>query len=121
MKDVEHWLTKPYFRRGDAGPMVVKSKRGRRRYIAFTVDPELTKDSLIARLRRIDQDRTPHVIQCAEGWCIVRCSPNEREPTISIMTTADPTSKSLRTSGTVITLRQRYPELMRLRPPPKRR
>ena len=101
--------------------MVVKSKRGRRRYIAFVTDPSLTKESLIARLREIDGSNVPHVIQCSEGWCILRCAPKEREETIDFMKVADPTSRSLCTSGTVITLRQRYPELMRLRPPPKRR
>ena len=101
--------------------MVVKSKRGRRRYIAFTVDPALTKESLISKFRELREAYVPHIIQCSEGWCILRCSPKEREDAIGCMGRADPTSKSLRTSGTVITLRQRYPELMRLRPPPKRR
>lgn len=101
--------------------MVVKSKRGRRRYIAFTVDPELTKETLIPRLRKVCVGEGPRVIQCSEGWCILRCAPKEREQTIESMSAVDPTSKSLRTSGTVITLRKRYPELMRLRPPPKRR
>lgn len=101
--------------------MVVKSKRGRRRYIAFVVDPSLTKESLIARFRNSAIDPAPHVIQCSEGWCILRCAPNEREGTISSMAEVDPFSRSLRTSGTVISLRRRYPELMRLRPPPKRR
>ncbi|MBO5654188.1 MAG: hypothetical protein J6V08_02650 [Candidatus Methanomethylophilaceae archaeon] len=101
--------------------MVVKSKRGRRRYIAFTVDESLTKETLIARFRTSKVPFEPRVIQCSEGWCIIRCEPKEREDAISIMKAVDPKSVSLRTSGTVITLRNRYPELMRLRPPPKRR
>jgi len=101
--------------------MVVKSKRGRRRYIAFTVDGSLTKETLIARFRTSDLPFEPRVVQCSEGWCIIRCGPKEREDAIAIMKAVDPKSTSLCTSGTVVTLRNRYPELMRLRPPPKRR
>jgi len=98
--------------------MTVREKRGRRRYIAFTVSREHTKDSLIRALRA----RTgvpPYVVQCAEGWAIVRCAPDETEVTISLVNDADPPSASLRTSGTLASLRDAYPELKRLRPPKK--
>ncbi len=101
--------------------MVVKSERGRRRYIAFTVDPALTRESLAGRLRAFGGESAPKIIQCAEGWCIVRCAPKEREDTIALMSRADPQSRSLRTSGTVITLRKRYPRLMETRPPARRK
>lgn len=100
--------------------MVVKSVRGRRRYIAFTVDQSLTREALIGKLKAFRGDSAPRVIQCSEGWCILRCAPKEREDTISLMSAIDPSSKSLRTSGTLITLRQRYPRLMETRPPARR-
>ena len=101
--------------------MVVKSKRGRRRYIAFTVSEGLTKESLAGKLAAFAGENPPKVIQCAEGWCILRCSPQERNRTIELMSAADPESKSLRTSGTLITLRRRYPRLMETRPPSRRK
>lgn len=100
--------------------MVVKSVRGRRRYIAFTVDPSMTREGLIGKLKAFRGENAPRVIQCAEGWCILRCAPKEREDTIALMSSIDPSSKSLRTSGTVITLRQRYPMLMKTKPPARR-
>ncbi|MDR0334782.1 MAG: hypothetical protein LBH69_02715 [Methanomassiliicoccaceae archaeon] len=95
--------------------MAVKEKRGRRRYIAFTVDAGLTKDSLVRSLRA-RSDAAPYVVQCAEGWAIVRCSPADIDITISAMRDSDPSSASLRTSGTLAALRDAYPELKRLRP-----
>lgn len=95
--------------------MTVKAKRGRRRYIAFAVDPRFTKDALIAAFRRAGTLQ-PYVIQCAEGWAILRCSPNDTDETISAMKAADGSSISLRTSGTLAKLRSLYPELKRLRP-----
>lgn len=101
--------------------MVVKSKRGRRRYIAFTVDPSLTRESLAGKMKAFGGENAPKVIQCAEGWCILRCAPKDREGTVALMSRIDPGSKSLRTSGTVITLRKRYPRLMETRPPARRK
>ena len=97
--------------------MTVKEERGRRRYVAFTVDRSLTRDSLI-RMLKASPD-APYVVQCAEGWAIVRCSPGDIDNVISTVRRADPSSVSLRTSGTLATLRDRYPELQRLRPPKK--
>ena len=101
--------------------MVVKSKRGRRRYVAFTVDPSLTRENLAGKLKAFCGDSAPKVIQCAEGWCILRCTPGNRDDTVSMMSRIDPESRSLRTSGTLITLRRRYPRLMETRPPARRR
>lgn len=101
--------------------MVVKSERGRRRYIAFTVDPSLTRETLAGKLKAFAGDGAPRAIQCAEGWCILRCAPSEREEAIDLMKRIDPASRSLRTSGTLVTLRRRYPRLMETRPPARRR
>jgi len=95
--------------------MVVKEKRGRRRYIAFNVRPDLTKDTMISLLRKVCNE-PPYVVQCAEGWMIVRCSPQDTEETIRTVERADPSSGSLRTSGTLASLRSEYPDLKRLRP-----
>jgi RNase P/RNase MRP subunit POP5 len=94
--------------------MTVKEKRGRRRYIAFTVRSDLTKEGLISLLRSV---RSPlYIIQCSGGWAIVRCAPEDVDGTIAIMREAEPSSVSLRTSGTLRTLRERYPKLNELRP-----
>jgi len=98
--------------------MVVKEKRGRRRYIAFTMHPGITKESLISSLRRLCGD-PPYVVQCGEGWAIVRCSPNDVDETVGLVRLADPSSVSLKTSGTLRTLRNTYSELKRLRPKKK--
>ena len=95
--------------------MTVKEKRGRRRYVAFTVDRTLTKEIIIEKLKKLSA-APPYVVQCAEGWAIVRCSPDNVAATISMMKLADPSSASLRTSGTLASLRDAYPELKRLRP-----
>jgi len=97
--------------------MTVKEKRGRRRYVAFTVDRGLTRDLLMRSLKAFPD--APYVVQCSEGWAVVRCSPDEIDNAVAAMRTADPSSVSLRTSGTLATLRDRYPELQRLRPPKK--
>ena len=98
--------------------MVVKEKRGRRRYIAFTVSAGLGKDTLIASLRKVC-DVPPYVVLCAEGWAVVRCSPADVDIVIGIMKNADASSVSLRTSGTLASLYDRYPRLRELRPPKK--
>ena len=108
-----------YASAGKRNDMAVKEKRGRRRYVAFTVREDLRKETLISALRRLGDD-PPYVVQCGEGWAILRCSPEDVDDTISQMKDADPSSVSLRTSGTLRTLRGMYSELERLRPPKKR-
>ena len=100
--------------------MVVKSVRGRRRYIAFTVDPSLNREMLISRLRSVSGDAAPYVVQCAEGWCILRVSPKDSESALSLMSRLYPDSKSVSTSGTLRTLRSRYPVLKSTKPPFRR-
>ena len=101
--------------------MVVKSERGRRRYIAFTVDPALTAEALAGRLKAFCPESAPKVIQCERGWCILRCAPKECAGTRDLMARIYPDSRSLRTSGTLITLRRRYPVLQETRPPSKKK
>ena len=65
--------------------MTVKSVRGRRRYVAFVCDPSLDRPSLVAALRAVAGDGAPKVIQCSEGWCILRCSPETRDEAVAAM------------------------------------
>ena len=95
--------------------MTVKEKRGRRRYVVFTVSAGLTKDALIGALRNVCGD-PPYVVQCAGGWAVVRCSPADVDRVIEKMGLADASSVSLRTSGTLASLYGRYPDLKRSRP-----
>ncbi|MCL2711771.1 MAG: hypothetical protein FWD37_00640 [Methanomassiliicoccaceae archaeon] len=95
--------------------MTVKDKVGRKRYVAFSVDEKMTREELISSLRRVSGD-PPYVVQCAEGWAIVRCGHDKVDDTIDSVKRADPLSSSLRTSGTLAALRRRYSELKRLRP-----
>ncbi len=101
--------------------MTVKSVRGRRRYIAFVCDPSLDRPGLISLLNERAGESAPYVVQCSEGWCILRCTPTQCDDTIALMCSADGSARSLRTSGTLRTLRARYPRLHELRPPPKRK
>ena len=88
--------------------------------MAFTLDSKFDRASLIAGLKSVAGDSAPYVVQCSEGWCIVRCTPDMREETVQLMKLIDPSAVSLRTSGTLITLRKRYPRLMETRPPARR-
>jgi len=90
--------------------MTVKEKRGRRRYVAFSVDERLNKTDLITRLRSVVPE-PPYVVQCGGGFAIVRCAPNETDGVIDSMRTADPASASLMTSGTLKALRSKVPGL----------
>ncbi len=94
--------------------MTVKSERGRRRYIAFATNPELTKESVV---HNISGGKRFNVIQCAEGMAIVRCAPTEIDKCIATIDRIDPTSEALLVSGTLRTLRDKYPVLKRTAPP----
>ena len=99
--------------------MVVKSVRGRRRYVAFTVDKELTRSTLIPKLQALFGENAPYVVQCSEGWAVVRTVPGGIGDAVAMMSKASPGCRSLSTSGTLRTLRQRYPRLQETRPPRK--
>ncbi len=94
--------------------MTVKSKRGRRRYVVFSVSPGLTREALI---HGIPGGRRFNVIQCAEGMAIVRCAPDEVEECTAAVRRAEAGAETVCVSGTLRTLRDRYPVLKRNAPP----
>ena len=95
--------------------MVVKESRGRRRYVAFSLDTPIPKSELESGLSASGNGRM-RVIQCAGGWCIVRCGPEDLDAVKEIMARICPGSTSVSTSGNLLTLRQRYPILRETRP-----
>lgn len=100
--------------------MVVKSVRGRRRYIAFRVDADLTRETLISKLRALYGDDAPYVIQCAEGWAVIRSSPGTVDHDTDALRHADDGAVSVRTSGTLRALRDRYEVLKRTKVPARK-
>ena len=100
--------------------MVVKSVRGRRRYVAFEVDANFTRETLISKLRALCGDDAPYVIQCGEGWAVIRSSPGTIDRDMDIMRRADDGAVPVRTSGTLKTLRDRYEILRRTKVPARK-
>ncbi len=94
--------------------MVVKEKRGRRRYIAFTSDEKVSNEDLVSALNSAFGERgmkTPKIIQFDGRKGIVRTSDVDKAKSIEILNSISgrPFSLStLRTSGTLRTLRERY-------------
>ncbi len=95
--------------------MVVKSERGRRRYVFFRVPEGTRRDDLTAMVG----GRVPSmkVITCQDGEAVVRCLPSERDALVEALTRGEG-FESVRTSGTLKTLRDGYPSL---RVPQRRR
>lgn len=91
--------------------MVVKSERGRRRYILFEMTCELERETVIRRANRTSDGEAPYIVQCEKNMMIARCSPDATERTIQIVSRIDPGSSSIITSGTLKTIRDKYPEL----------
>lgn len=89
--------------------MVVKEKRGRRRYVAFALSSDMGKQDLISVLR--GHGAAPYVVQCAGGHAVIRCGPEEVAAVKDLMRDADPGSVPLSTSGTLKALRARIPAL----------
>ena len=91
--------------------MVVKSERGRRRYVVYTV-PEGTRWDEV--LEALSADPTPaqlKVICCFSGMAVIRTEPSGLDEVGCRMHARWPGSESLITSGTLRTIRDRYPEL----------
>jgi hypothetical protein len=90
--------------------MVVKEKRGRRRYILFRVSfPSRDKGSFISFVHQAAMSEgrpAPYVIQVRENLVILRCSPAEREDLISFMGRLG--GESLLCSGTLRKLRRSH-------------
>ena len=89
--------------------MTVKSVRGRRRYIVFSVRQGLTKSEMIGKFNAFGD--TTYIVQCGSGFTILRCSPAETEAVRERMKRMFPDSEPLLTSGTLKTLRTKIPEL----------
>lgn len=92
--------------------MTVKEKRGRRRYMVFKVSPGIDKGALIRKANSVcGEGESLYVVQCESGMAIARCSPEQRERCIELMLAADPGCVPMLTSGTLRTLREKFPEL----------
>lgn len=98
--------------------MTVKSVRGRRRYVVFAVSPGLDRETVA---RRIPGGRRFPVIQCAEGYAVVRCAPAEISECAKAVGAVDPSSHIVTVSGTLKTLRDGNPVLKRTAPPKPRK
>jgi len=71
----------------------------------------MTKEELIRAFRARCGGDIPYVIQCVPGKAVIRCSPDEIDKVKDRMKTVDGGSESIITSGTLKTLRDRYPIL----------
>ena len=90
--------------------MVVKEKRGRRRYIAFR--SQIPRELMLVQMRSEAEKlglKVPKLIQFDRGWGIVRCAPKEKDVIIALLNSLEGT-ESLLTSGTLRTLRERFGE-----------
>ncbi len=105
--------------------MTVKDKIGRRRYIAFRIETHSTRffsrDDVISALHRSvsgmqERIRTPHltIFDAARGIGVVRVKHTEKEKAIELLNSVKSIGGreikmvTLRTSGTIKTLRERY-------------
>jgi RNase P/RNase MRP subunit POP5 len=91
--------------------MVVKEKRGRRRYVAFetseVTDAETVSREIISSAVKLGV-RPPKLIQFEGRRGIVRSLEPEKEAALELINAAVLPMKTLRTSGTLKTLRERY-------------
>ena len=71
----------------------------------------LTKEDAVRKLRTLHGENAPYVIQCVPGKIVLRCDPSEIEDVCSRIKGMDGTSESLLVSGTLKTLREKYPDL----------
>ncbi len=94
--------------------MVVKEKRGRRRYIAFRVDSKISDGELLAALNATLAPlgiKVPKVIQFDGRTGIIRCSPLDKDRVISALNDRSDSRyriETLSTSGTLLTLREKF-------------
>lgn len=92
--------------------MVVKSVRGRRRYVSYSVPPETVRDDIVAALEGADPPlKGSKAITCRNGKAVVRCAPGDVSALTSILSEALGGAESLDMSGTLRALRTRDPEL----------
>ncbi len=94
--------------------MVVKEKRGRRRYIAFRAERRLSDEELLALINSLLSPRgikAPKVIQFDGTMGILRCSPADKERIVGAFAERSGPRcaiETLSTSGTLLTLREKY-------------
>ena len=94
--------------------MVVKGRRGRRRYIAFQTDRCIPTEELMAALTSTFVPRgikVPKLIQFDDTKGIMRCSPKDKASVVEVLaqgTGVDLSILTLSTSGTLRTLREKY-------------
>lgn len=91
--------------------MVVKSERGRRRYVVYTVPGGTRWDEVLEVLSTDPAPPQLKVISCSSGRAVIRTEPDGLGTVGSRMRTAWPETESIITSGTLRTIRDRYPEL----------
>ncbi|MBQ7404979.1 MAG: hypothetical protein IJV90_00995 [Candidatus Methanomethylophilaceae archaeon] len=92
--------------------MVVKSIRGRRRYLACTVPSGTNRDEVIALFEE-SASEIPQlkVITSFKGEAVIRCSPGHEETVVEVLRSRWPESESVLSSGTLRALRDKRPEL----------
>lgn len=89
--------------------MVVKSARGRRRYIYFRIPAGTHRDDLAAMMG--DRIASAKVITCHGTDAVIRCLPQDCIPLSELLSSPDNGCESVKTSGTLRTLRDEYPRL----------
>lgn len=94
--------------------MTVKAIRGRRRYLVFNVSEKTTREHMV---RTIPGGKKFNVIQSAEGMAIVRCAPDQFDECVAAVKVTDPSAEFVTMSGTLKTVRDKYPVLKRNAPP----
>lgn len=95
--------------------MTVKSRYGRKRYIAFDLGHYVSKKKIESDLSK-NSHHPIRVIQCAEKWCILKCEPKQMTHVTEIVPKMIPGSVSKSTSGNLLTLRKKYMILRNTRP-----
>lgn len=92
--------------------MVVKSVRGRRRYIVYTVPEETKRDDVQSALES-GETVIPQlkVITCFGGQAVIRTTPEGLGAVDDTMRMRWPDCESRITSGTLKTIRDKHPEL----------
>jgi RNase P/RNase MRP subunit POP5 len=91
--------------------MAVNGIKKRKRYVAFSVSPDVTKEAIIRGSKSFCQSDPVYVIQCTSGKAIIRCTPKTKDEAVIMMKHIDPSSSPLITSGTIRKIRALYPEL----------
>lgn len=93
----------------DGSGMVVKSVRGRRRYIFFRTPIHIRRDDLGSILAEKYPDHK--IITCHDGEAVVRCGPSDVPGIVEVLESQGSEYVSVKTSGTLRTLRDEYPSL----------